>query len=95
MQCYVSGCYIKFSLNKACPYSSWENGHVLPAEKNMTQRTWGGGRLRRQTTKKVLVFEGEANLLMSTGTGLQTQPMSSNLSTRKNENEIVNCRTKS
>jgi len=57
-QCYVSGCYIKFSLNKACPYHSWENGHILPAEKNMTKRTWGGGRLRRQTTKKVLVFEG-------------------------------------
>lgn len=61
----------------------------------MTQRTWGGGRLRRQTTKKVLVFEGEANLLMSTGTGLRTQPVSSNFSTRKNESEIVNCRMKS
>ena len=38
------------------------------------------------------MFEGEANCLMSTGTGLETEPMSSSFSTRKNESEIVNRR---
>lgn len=58
-QRYVSGCYIKFSLNKACPCGIWENGHILSAEKNRSSGTWGGGRLGRQATKKVLaVCEG-------------------------------------
>lgn len=49
--CYASGCYIKFSLNKACPYGIWENGRTLLAEKNRSTESLGW-------RKKVLVFEG-------------------------------------
>lgn len=69
--------------------------------KTGAQRIWGGGRLGRQTTKKVLVFEGvrkedagfrlEAKGLMSTG----NEPLSSIFSVRKSDSEIVNRRINS